>query len=212
MALVLPANPQQTSANTATASQPAEEKPDIPTRTYQDPKYGVQFRYPTVWTPVAATEIGYLGSAITGIDKASKVDFRAAVRFSPDNNLYSKTDLSYLAFVYAVAPAPTAQVCDKLATSSIDPGDHRQTITVAGVNFTQVEGGDAAMMHRLSSEVDWTWRNGHCFLFEQDFAGIAPKVKEGSRPLTSAEEKSLQRHLSAILASVRFTAKGSQSE
>lgn len=183
---------------------PMQEKADIPTQMYQDSKYGVSFRYPSIWTRISKDDQGYFGTKILGSSLGSDVEYRAAVKFSPSGNYYEKTDLEYLSFTYAVANAVSQKACDKIAASNVDPGDHPRTIDLAGVKFTQIEGGDAGMMQSVSLIVASTYRQGTCFLFEQDEGEIAAKTRPGSRPLTALEERNLKRHLDAVLASVRF--------
>jgi hypothetical protein len=184
---------------------PRQEKADVPTQLYQDLKYGVSFQYPSIWTRISKDDQGYFGTKILGSSPGSDIKFRAAVKFSPSGNYYEKTDLEDLSFTYAVANAASQKACDKIAASNVDPGDHPRTMDLAGVKFTQIEGGDAGMMQGVSLIVASTYRQGTCFLFEQDEGEIAAKTKPGSRPLTVQEERNLKRHLNAVLASVRFT-------
>ncbi len=184
---------------------PMQDKADVPTQLYQDLKYEVSFRYPSVWTRITEDDQGYFGTKILGSSLGSNVKFRAAVKFSPLGNYYEKTNLEYLSFTYAVANAASQKTCDKIAASNVDPGDHPRTIDLAGVGFTQIEGGDAGMMQGVSLIVASTYRQGTCFLFEQDEGELAAKTKPGSRPLTAQEERNLRRRLDAVLASVRFT-------
>jgi hypothetical protein len=182
-----------------------QDKADVPTQLYQDLKYGVSFRYPSVWTRVTKDDQGYFGTKILDSSLGSTVEFRAAVKFSPLRNYYEKTNLEYLSFTYAVANAASQKACDKIAASNVDPGGHPRVIDIAGVKFTQIEGGDAGMMQGVSLIVASTYRQGTCFLFEQDEGELAAKTKPGSRPLTAQEERNLRRHLDAVLTSVRFT-------
>lgn len=193
------------SGNSGEAQQPMQEKADVPMLLYQDSKYGVSFRYPSVWTRISKDDQGYFGTKILESSPGSDVEFRAAVKFSPSGNYYEKTDLDYLSFTYAVAKAASHKACDKIAASNVDPGDHLRTIDLAGVEFTQIEGGDAGMMKGVSLIVASTYRQGTCFLFEQDEGETSAKTKPGSRPLTPQEERNLRRHLDLIFASVRFT-------
>lgn len=185
--------------------EPIQEKADVPTQLYQDSKYGIFFRYPSVWTRITKDDQGYFGTKILGSSLGNDVEFRAAVKFSSSGNYYKKTNLEYLSFTYAVANAASQKACDKIAASNVDPGDHPRVVDIAGVKFTQIEGGDAGMMQGVSLIVASTYHQGTCFLFEQDKGELAAKTKPGSRPLTAQEERNLRRHLNAVLASVRFT-------
>ena len=189
---------QQTSPDLA-ADSPAASKVF---RTYRDKATGVAFRYPSVWKPSSPNnQNGYLPPAISD---SSFVEMRKIVFFSPDGNLYEKTNLQQLSFAYGVARVGSAAACSSLIADNQERTGPVRTASRGGQIFTEVQGGDAAMSHRLQFTLDSTWHSGKCLVFEQDEATIAPYVQEGKRVLSVREEAALQRHLHAVLKSISF--------
>lgn len=64
-----------------------QEKADVPTQLYQDSKYGLSFKYPSVWTRITKDDQGYFGTKILGSSLGSEVEFRAAVKSSSSGNV-----------------------------------------------------------------------------------------------------------------------------
>lgn len=188
----------------ATASAPATraETPatGVPTHDYTDTARGVRFSYPVVWT-LTTSPSGYLPAAIQG----DRVHIVQSVVFSPEGNLYEQTNLSGLAFTYALASVPDAAACSAFVTGNTEASGPATHTAIAGVPFTEIGGSDAGMSHQLVFTIDSTWRNGQCYLFERDEATIAPGVQEGKHPLTPQQDRALQRHLREVFESVRFS-------
>jgi hypothetical protein len=170
----------------------------VPMKRYIDVANGVSFLYPAVWKSVKPDE--YLQSFIQGTSGQPMVE----VVFSPQGNLYEKTVLSGLAFLYFVVPETSEAACLKRGDLDGAATGAAQKVVIGGVAYTHVSVGDAATSHRLSSDVYATWRRGTCYLFEEDMRTMAPGVEEGKRDLTATEVRALQRHLDAVMQSVRL--------
>ncbi len=172
--------------------------------TYRDAVHGVSFAYPSVWRPAAAGST-YLASPEFA-EMAPKPFITEA--FSPKDNLYADTVLSGLSFSYTVKPRSTAAACAALSGKALlDPMETRQA-TYGGRLYTEGKGGDAGMCHQLEATVDTTLQGTSCYLFERDTMTRCPYTETQSRPrpLTKSEETALQRHLDAVMQSVRIAA------
>ena len=61
------------------------------------------------------------------------------------------------------------------------------------------------MMKAESQDAYATWRNGTCYLFEEQLDQIAKGTDDQkTRNLTAAETRALRRHLNDILRSITF--------
>ncbi|MEO6924746.1 MAG: hypothetical protein ABI142_13040 [Bryocella sp.] len=165
--------------------------------TYRDPKTGVSFAYPKVWV-VSADSPSYMGGALP----PSYGEPRASFAFSPKGNLYEKTVLLGLVFSYAVKQAANEAACTEgFATmGNVDAG---KRVTVNGIGFTEYVGGDAGMCHEQAHQIDVAYRDGQCVAFERDVNTECYGAGDGKRRLTEQEKKALQRHLDAVMQSVR---------
>ena len=170
----------------------------VPLSLFTDPGSGVSFHYPSVWKRVARPET-YIPPVVIQRGLQPAVD----VEFSPQGNLYEKTNLSGLDFVYATAPTASAPECYKLG--EVDTGSvHKEVIQLRGIVYQHASGGGAGMCHEIGTQIYSTYREGVCHLFEQDIMTVCPGVQEGTRGLTATEMKALQHHLDAIMQSVTF--------
>jgi hypothetical protein len=169
------------------------------TSTYSDPTTGVTFQYPSVWKkvpkPDAMTQPMFIMAGINPV-----ID----VEFSPKGNLYEKTNLVGLDFLYYTAPATNAAACAKIAVDTAGTDSKPDTKTIHGVAFQHIQTSNSGMCHEMSAEIYSVYRNGVCHLFEEDFMNVCAGVVEGTRGLTDTETKALQRHLDAIMQSVIF--------
>lgn len=172
----------------------------IPLSTYTNATTGVRFQYPSVWKPVAKPEAQTQPFLFDqGLQPVIDLEF------SPKGNLYEKTNLVGLDFVYAAPAASSVAACYKLG--EVDSGvAQKEMVTINGVPYQHAFGGEAAMCHEMSANIYATYRDGVCHLFEQDFMTVCAGVQEGTRGLTPAETKALQHHLDAIMQSVTFSA------
>jgi hypothetical protein len=176
----------------------AAQSAPIPLSTYTNPGTGVSFQYPSVWRvvprPAAMTPPSLIDKGLQPL-----VD----VEFSPKGNLYEKTNLVGLNFLYFKVPAKSVEACYQIGEA--DSGDvHTQVVTLNGVTYQHSSGGGAATCHEISYGVYATFRDGQCHLFEQDFMTFCAGVVDGTRGLTAKESNALQHHLDAIMQSVTF--------
>lgn len=173
---------------------------DVPTTVYRDAATGVSFRYPVVWQVSPTYNNAYLPPAIADIPRFQS---KVTVVFSPAGNVYEQTNLQDISFSFGVAPVADAAACRNLVATNEERSSPVRTVHgVNGAAFTEIQGGDAAMSHRLQFTMDSAWSAHRCLVFEQDEATIAPGVQPGKRALTASEEAALQRHLHDVFASV----------
>ena len=103
------------------------------------------------------------------------------VEFSPQGNLYAKTNLVGLDFSYYTAPAKSQAACATLGNP--DSENEAVTAKINGIPYSHSSGGQGGMCHEISSEVYATWRAGTCHLFEEDFMTLCPGVvRRNARP------------------------------
>jgi hypothetical protein len=170
----------------------------IPLSSYSNTSTGVAFQYPSVWKTVSKPDSMQQPFLFDqGLQPA------VVLEFSPKGNLYEKTNLVGLDFVYATAPAASVAECYKLGEADSGAAE-KEIITLRGVTYQRASGGDAGMCHQLSASIYATYHDGACHLFEQDFSTLCAGVQEGTRGLTSTEVDALHRHLDAIMQSVTF--------
>jgi hypothetical protein len=172
----------------------------VPLSTWTDSSTGVSFQYPVVWQKVAKPE------AMTPPMLFEKgLQPLVDVEFSPKGNVYEKTNLVGLDFLYATTPSATVEACYRLGEA--ESGDaKKERVTLNGVEYQHAAGGGAATCHEISYDLYSTYRAGMCHLFEEDFMTVCAGVVDGTRGLTPAETKALQGHLDAVMQSVRFSA------
>src|ERR1700722_14968042 len=131
----------------------------VPLSTYTNATNGVRFQYPSVWKPVskpaAMTQPFLFDRGLQPI-----ID----LEFSPKGNLYEKTNLVGLDFVYAAPASSSAVACYKLG--EVDVGvAQKDIVTLNGVTYQHAFGGEAGMCHEISANIYATYRNGVCHLF-----------------------------------------------
>ena len=186
---------------TAVKAPPAPAKRVVPRKTFTDPANGVSFRYPAVWK-FATTSTAFMGSP--DILQRGQTG-QAVVTFTSAGNFYAKTNLNGLEFTYVALPGTSETACAAAATANASGSVSKpDTVTINGVPFLHVSYGSAGMCHQEGSTVYETYQNGRCYLFEADVHTTCPMVDDGKRALTGAESKALQRHLDAIIQTVRI--------
>jgi hypothetical protein len=70
---------------------------------------------------------------------------------------------------------------------------------VNGVGFAVGQVSDAGLSHGINGKVYATFRKGTCYLFEEDVVG-----GDYVGDVTPAQFRGFERHLSAIIRTVRF--------
>lgn len=186
-------------------SSPAVVNPP-PLRTYRDPRTEVTFAYPAVWKP-AHGPFDYCTPALfqykPGQPKEA-VPVRFAVQFdSVAGTVYDNTELNSLLFLFGVIPHSSPEACSRLVTD--DSRDPSTRVMIAGHRFAHGTGGECGLGHGVDAELYTTLRNGNCLVFEEDFFTAATK-EDAHHHLTRPQINALQRHLDAIMQSVRIAA------
>ena len=182
----------------ALASQGMPENGSGRLATYMDAKTGVSFQYPDVWKAAGAS-LSYLGGEVP---RSVFGEPRAAYAFSPEGNVYAKTLLTGLSFSYFAKEAPGGATCVQAVKKS-GFATSTQQVSGGGVTFTEISGGDAGMCHEQAAQVDVTYAAGQCLVFDRDFNTECLGAGDGKRKLTDVEQRALQRHLNAVMESVR---------
>lgn len=170
---------------------------------YQDPAHGVTFDYPSLWRP---PQQGTSGAALAQPDFAQVAPKPVITQmFTPAGTYYADTVLGSLSFSYTVVPHSTAAACAQLPGKALQSPASR-SVSYQGIPYTEATGGDAGMCHHLQATVDATFQGSSCYLFERDTVTTCPDTQSEKkpRPLTSQEQAALQRHLDAIMQSVRI--------
>jgi hypothetical protein len=171
--------------------------PPVPMATYTDPSGDVAFDYPTVWKIDNSTKF-YIAPHILQGGVSPKVQ----LIFSPVGNIYAKTNLGDLVFLYVKASAHSDEACSRLALGTL--AAKPDTVTINGQLFQHVDTGDAGMCHGADQHIYWIRQGGICYLFEGDMHTSCSGAVDGQRDLTKTETRALMRHLNAIPQSIRF--------
>jgi hypothetical protein len=169
----------------------------VPMTTYTDPAGVVSFDYPIVWKVDNSAKFYIAPHILQG--QASPL---VQVIFSPVGNLYAKTNLGDLVFVYAKVQRQSEEACSVLAVGSVPVKP--ETVLINGKPFQHIDTGDAGMCHGADQHIYWTSRGGTCYLFEGDMHTSCSGAVDGQRNLTNTETRALMRHLNAIPQSIRF--------
>jgi hypothetical protein len=167
--------------------------------TYTDAAGDLSFDYPAVWKLDNSAAFSVPPHVVSG-----GLSSQARVVFSPAGNVYQRTNLNSLIFVYGKADKPSQEACTATAVGS-EP-QKAETILVHGVSFQHFETTVGGMCHDADQQVYWTYRAGTCYVFEGDMNTLCAGVVDGQRALTAAETQALKRHLDAIPQSIRFAA------
>jgi hypothetical protein len=168
--------------------------------TFRDSSTGISFRYPAAFQPVEDVK-GYFSPALTQIK--GPIAFRVKLAFRPPptpGTDEATTDLGQLSFVYATLPVSSETACRKQVEGWGEDSDKVETLNVDGVEFAVGQVSDAGLSHFVRGEIYAAFRGRTCYLFEEDTIGLdgyAGDVKE-------AQWKQFDRHLSAIIRTVRF--------
>jgi hypothetical protein len=169
--------------------------------TYTDPKNGVTFQYPSVWKPVA--DPADYGMSLVR-ENSNNITPVFAVEFSQEGNLYDKTNLTGLAYVYFAAPSPNITACAAVGDLNQGQPPKPTQTTIHGLSFQHSTGGDGGMSQWMASDAYSIYRNGTCYIFEEIFKTVNAQVA-GKHDLTKAQTTALQHHLDAITQSIVFT-------
>lgn len=174
---------------------------------YHGAAHGVSFQYPAIWRPADRSTDYFPQPEFVGV--APKPIITQA--FSSAGNKYADTVLRSLSFSYTVQPGSSPAACAMLPGKALqDPAASRKA-TYNGRVYSEADGGDAGMCHHLRATVDSTFQGSTCYIFERDTATVCPFAETSTRPrpLMDAERTALQRHLDAVMASVRIDGTGS---
>jgi hypothetical protein len=169
------------------------------TSTYTDPKNGVSFQYPSVWK----TDADPSSAASLVRENPPNITPVFAVEFSPEGNLYEKTNLTGLAYIYFATPSPNITACAKLSDVNQGQPPKPTNVIIRGVRFQHSTGGDGGMSQWMTSDAYSTYRSGTCYIFEEIFKTVNAQVAE-KHDLTKAQATALTRHLHAITESIVF--------
>jgi hypothetical protein len=180
------------------SAQNRSRKPvDVPMATYTDPAGDVSFDYPIVWKVDNSAKF-YIAPHILQGQFSPLVQ----VIFSPVGNLYAKTNLGDLVFVYVKVRRQSEEACKVLAVGSVPVKP--DTVLINGQPFQHIDTGDAGMCHGADQHIYWTHQGNTCYLFEGDMHTSCSGAVDGQRDLTKTETRALTRHLNAIPQSIRF--------
>lgn len=128
---------------------------------------------------------------------------RASVCFKAEDNGYARTSLVGLEFTYVTMSEPDQATCLKQVTDyarQVQPN----TAFIHRTAFHHISTADAGLGHGWNREIDETYRNGQCYLFEGTFEAIYTQPYEGHRPLTRGESDALIGRLKAIMQTVKI--------
>jgi hypothetical protein len=175
----------------------AQSPAPVPMAPYRDPAGEVSFECPAGWK-LDNSAAFYIPPYVVSAGLSS----RARVVFSPAGNVYEKTNLSSLIFVYAREAEASQQACAAMVVGT--QPRKTETMFIHGVPFHHFETTDGGMCHDADQHVYWTYRAGDCYVFEGDMNTLCAGVVDGQRALTEAETQALKRHLYAIPRSIRF--------
>jgi hypothetical protein len=172
-------------------------------KTFADQKYGVTFRYPSVWKPT--DEFSYHPPALTGADLEIAAFSYDEGGFPRDQIVgpYSGTNLEGVGFLYGAEPDPSAAKCEATAASLSGTTDHSHVV-LSGRSFSLYENGEAGMSQFISENLYATYAGDICYVFETDVAGADPDPSDGIPGLTSPQSHFIESRLLDIMKSVRI--------
>jgi len=172
---------------------------------FHDSVNGVAFRYPAQWSS-GNSLVFYLGSLILiGVQPGAgpeapqaNVGFNATESKGP----YAGTNLNGIQFVYHVAAATSPDEARKRIWPG--RGGPKTMLTgekIHGVAFDHAFWKDAGLGHQADRDIYATFRDGHCYMFEEDIHTVS---MDNVNPLTEGQLKQLRRELDSVMQSVRI--------
>jgi hypothetical protein len=182
----------------ASAASWSQQPKPAPLTTFDDPADGITFKYPSSWKRVQEKG-GYCPSMAIGSDMYGRhVPVTVAVQFTGKGNVYEHTSLQSLTFQFGTLKGLTDDQCDAIAKQFPQSGTKSEDMIL---RWTQGRGGECGLNNNIDARVFTNTIADRCYVIEADFdyLGGAPA---GSRDLTPAEHKALQRHLDDIVKSV----------
>ena len=174
-----------------------------PTKTYTDAQSGISFTYPRTWLTSDKVPT-YLGVAFyyPAPNSSTGIPPRASFAFSPSANEYKNTVLLSLGFSFFAIPASDETSCISRAVAASSDDAKPTAMTIHGVAFQEIAGGNAGMCHEQASQIDVAYRSGQCLVFERDFNTECFGAGDSKQKLTGRQTQALQRQLDSIMGSV----------
>ncbi|MGA3129289.1 MAG: hypothetical protein ABSD59_00705 [Terracidiphilus sp.] len=176
---------------------------------FSDPAFGVSFRFPSGWsfTRVDANANGP-ALAIAYIDGRSvPTGLRGLVTNETLPGLHSwpKTVFSSVEFAYDARPAPSAEVCQRLARDNWEV--ETDPATLNGVTYWHGTAAGAGVSTEIEEDIYATFvqASGTCLRFDLAVATSHVPGKELPRELTTHEKALIHASLNNILNSVSIT-------
>lgn len=169
-------------------------------KTFHDPTDGVTFRYPAEWSAGQDVQF-YLGSEILerNSDGGAKEPLGKIGFVAEKTGPYAGTNLNGVQFVFNVVPRSSENECRKRVEDAANK-PVTQT-TVHGIVYNHYSGGDAGLGHQASREIYSSFRDEHCYMFEES---IHTMSMDDPKSLSAAQWKQLRKELDRVMQSVRF--------
>ena len=174
-------------------------KAPLSLKSYRDAAAGVAFEYPPNWKQVRKTSGFSPPFAFSESNPATVI-----VEFMSAGTAYENTNIESLDFVYGWSKANSTSACRKRTNFEYFDDTRTMRRVIHGVAFDRAAGGEGSAGHLIHSQIYAAYRDGTCYIFEEDFTRTAPDVGS-ERTLTHEEQLALQRSLDRIMQSVVFT-------
>ena len=169
-------------------------------KTFHDATYGVTFRYPAQWSSGPDVQF-YLGSEILerNPDGGAKEPLGKVGFVVGKTGPYAGTDLNGVQFVFNAIARSTEDDCRK-RVEDVANRPLLQT-TVHGIAYNHYSGGDAGLGHGAAREIFSSFRDGHCYLFEESVHTVS---MDDPKPLSPSQLNHLHKELDGVMQSVRY--------
>ena len=181
---------------------------DSSTMEFNDPTYGVSFRFPSSWTysvqpaffaPPVITLPPDFNSDIIPLRGSVSTKKLAGVRSSP------ATSFQGLEFSYAVQEQTTPDDCRYLSLVASGPGTAIKDLVLNGETFHHGIGSWGASGRGASEEIDTASLGTSCLLFERTVHSLTGTPEDAPlQALTSQESARIQQPLRQIFASMKI--------
>jgi hypothetical protein len=179
------------------------------TMEFNDPTYGVSFRFPAGWTYNVESSLSFPPSPIGGPDYAWDAMLQrgsVSTRKLPGVPSWPVSGFNGVVFSYAVQNQVTPEDCSYLSLVHSQPGAAFQDVMLKGQTFHYAKSTGAGAGRAEEEEIYTTSLGTTCLIFDlaQEFVDSPPENAPRSRRFTSQGSPYIQRALQQVFKSVQI--------
>jgi len=178
---------------------------------FNDPNYGVSFRYPAAWT-FAQDEPFYIPLSISLAGDSSSQSRPRALVFAkslPRVEAWPHTTFAGVGFGYDAHQVASADACRGLAHSGDNPDGKIDQTTIGGITYWHATSASAALGHGIEEDIYTTLAGNSaetCLRFDLAVQSVHVDGETPARALSPRETGIIHQSLHRVLSSVHIPA------